>query len=1534
MRLNIRFIPLLALLFAFLPLRAQVEPELRTTTDMLDVYIKNTGKPEMVTVFDFTTPSRGIFEAKQYLTGKTRGSFIGANQGRTSTYQSIFQPTASPNAADSNKTGLGQNFGVVFAVRYNSATVPAAPVPATALGTSNVEVRMFRWPQATSYSAAVMTQFGGTEIVGVPYQFKPDGTQNLVSWNTAVDGAWSDATSPKVLAGRITHVRFSIKASNALTRIIDLPCPTKLFDSPHAADPQAPRKPLDPSVRNFNRHDGAGITFDPWSDANLLNTTAKNAYSNGPTTHTVIGNFFYPFDYLSWIYGSKEWRNSDSSDWTAAPASTATLYGTSSGYAVAATNETVKTSNSGGVVNATGWNNGLPCVTRYQAIKVTAINVLLNYDGKINWVYRFLAPAYPGGYTDDGEAAEELGTNTSAGSIPSNDSTYNSTKLRFVRKLTSAQLLIGDTSLQKLGPSKWLPTTPNTMDMFDFGAFKNYDPRTPMPWSYAVANTYYRTAIERDPAVFEPPAAGCPGRTYVVLFPIHGMNDSKTSSLDEASANAFIDYFHTGNSGLGKGSKAELPSTYGGSSGAATLAPGTESFNTGMLSSLAAFGTRATNNLAQWGAPWQLNPGVARSSENPGLQTMTVSLGIPGSYKLQSDNNGRNPHEAYFRIAQWADPYRTDLTYGKWRKANGNPDDLSVVDGGKVHYYPSADPTELQKNFDDLVAYIVAGSAALSAPATPSTGARITSQAFFGIFNTSRKPVWSGNLFAVGIRRVIDPVTGSEDFTFYGADGEDTRPYTIDPVTGAITWGISDFDNHHLWSSYDIFGAYLPADIPPLKPVYTKGVNGGPKLWNTRTVYTEGAASDLVSFDKSNASLVTALKTEFSAAGLFALAPAIPAASQDQEVKDFIDFIRGRNFADASNATNRINIMGDIINSAPLAIELSKDRVSGISELAWPGGTDPHARLVLVGTNMGQLHCFAETANMNAAGDAQAKATELWSFIPREAMQTLYFTYRNKDSESLVHRYIMDGDPVLYHNDKAPTGALSGDTRVSAGEDAVIIAGMRKGGRNYYAIAISSEGDSTVSPAKPKLAWKLVPLTSADATIQKMGMSSAIPFSAFVSTASSDKQPVVFISGGYANDEVNARFRAKASPPITAAQGLGKQILALNPVNGAIFRKWDFSDDANLGAIGGGVTPVRIFRTSPLVQRIYWADFNGNVCAINSGDAASASGFRLDNDRIDTWIASPRYIRNASKNGGSQMRFTNRPDAFRLSGNFPAPVDDSSGSSTSKIRPLTVMVSAGAGDRNNPSDRPETYTVGLTTTVANPPTENRMYVWADRQDSSNLGLDSNGILDTALEVIKDNTSGSTNWATSYDTGVDPKAAKITPSDPSYFWANGKLGYYFTLLDGTHPSAVGGVTHDKILVSPLGKEGSLFFSIFNINGNTGFDCSANAFTRTFRECDITRPLALPTQAKVDKTVGDVNDLNRNNDDCNGLAFYFNSLSSQLADTGDRVVQGGAITSNTDTQSFDQQVGQNTPKIDEVKSSSQNRGFRLRAWRVVR
>ena len=63
---------------------------------------------------------------------------------------------------------------------------------------------------------------------------------------------------------------------------------------------------------------------------------------------------------------------------------------------------------------------------------------------------------------------------------------------------------------------------------------------------------------------------------------------------------------------------------------------------------------------------------------------------------------------------------------------------------------------------------------------------------------------------------------------------------------------------------------------------------------------------------------------------------------------------------------------------------------------------------------------------------------------------------------------------------------------------------------------------------------------------------------------------------------------------------MGQLILALNPLDGSRLKLWDFKDDVEAGAIGGGVTPVQMFLGDDQSQRIYWADYKGNINAIGS----------------------------------------------------------------------------------------------------------------------------------------------------------------------------------------------------------------------------------------------------------------------------------------------------------------------------------------------
>lgn len=1524
-------------------LSAQVEPQLRTVTDTLDVYKSDAGKSAAICLLDFSTLSRAIYEPAIYLTNNGRNNYL-AN-------------TSVPGMTCNNIT-QGKDFGFIFLLQN---------------GTN--KVYLYRWARSQDfYTGSGYTTNVSSALVGTPFNFSASGNTK-----TSVTAQATDLAT----IGLITHVRFIING-----RSVDLPCPSKIWDCPYTADASNSRKAGNLNVTNFQHNQAGGITgpyYDPWSNNHLIGVdpSSGGALANIPSNFTPIGNFYYAFDYMAWIFGSKQIGNGFC--WATAPSSG--NYASPSGYAVPATSENTTVPGVSNSIAAEGWYNGLPVMARYQALKSAAINVYLDYTGQVNLVYRFVD-----GRIDNPSNSEEglnWGNAGPADTNPSQTSLWNDTSianrkyLRRLRNNSTDGIPTNATSLQAMGPSGWAPTDAGTTTGNGHNAVTTYDalndfiqatgnndpcglpggtmdPRTPQPWAYALANTYYRTNIEPTKhdmtGVFPASTASCPGQNYVVMFPTGGFTDSTDTGtptrISEDAAIVYGDKFGAIPSGNG-GGVPQIGGNYPGApncgapSATGPLTPLDISFHPAALASVAAFAEANNNTSSNWGAPWEVKPNSARSSSNPGLATLVVSVGIPGSVYCGSSHNLRSAAAMFFRIAEWSDPARKDLGYGKWYSDKpGN--DTSAVDPnnpGQVHYYPSGSPTQLEQNFANVVAYIVAGSASLSAPATPSTGARITNEAYFGIFRTSRTPVWAGNLFSVGLLRTLNATRTKETLSFYGAQGEDTvASYTpLDALDQPIldvnnkpivVTGTNDFDHHHLWSAFDIFGQYLNTDYSFGVPPYIAGVAGSTVnstsgstglLWSDRKVYTL-SGSTRVSFDSGNSSLVSSLVTQFTAAGI---TPTPTTAS----VQNFIDFIRGAHRNPSYKATkNRIDIMGDIVNSSPLAIELGSNNLGNLpSAISWPStGTDPHVRLILVGTNMGQLHCFVEMSYSDANGFVKAQATEAWAFVPPDTLSTLYKVYQNdRVNDVMPHTYTVDGNPSLFWEDLAPAGSPIGNTRVDSNEDGIIVFGMRKGARSYYALSISNTSGGT--PGLPAFLWKLDPNASADPTISKMGASTATPVFSYVSTDGTllGKKAVCFLPGGYANPEINARYRARTSPPITSAQGMGQSMLALNPKTGAVIKSWDWSGDTTVGSIPYAVSPLGIFLGYPLIHRIYFADMKGNVMALDSSSISSATpnypgGYRLDTSIVDNWRSTPRYIYQ-----NSAFRFSTRPETSLLDSGYPVPISKINGSTTPNFSPMTAMVAIGSGDWNNPTDADESVTDATITLLNNhPPTTNRMFVFADRQDSYNEGTDPTGIPDSKLQEIKDTTDASFNWVTSYTNTT----GQVTPGSSNYLFLN-KTGYYYDLLDGSLTTAYNGITHDKILVSPLIKQNSIFFSIFDIQGNSGFKCSSNAFTRTFRECDLLRPLGISTQVQAASTVGDTNTLNRGLDSCNGLAFYFNSLASEMTDTGDRVIQGGAVTAGSST-SFTDQPGANTASLQNVKDTNKQPGLKLRSWRVVR
>ncbi|WP_243304045.1 hypothetical protein [Geothrix oryzisoli] len=1587
MRVQRLFAPFL-ILATSLALHAQVEPNLQTATDLSDVYQSRSGSSTLVLILDSTTASRGVFESFDYLTNKARRAFLGANNGMGGNpspgdvgSDTVFSKPGPAGTALNRTTPI---LGYVFGIKRSG---------------TRAEVRMYTWPSGAPLT--VRTAIGGnTEVVGYPQAYSGSGTaMTEVAWNTDALTTLRNNGSP------VTHIRFTINS-----RTIDLPCPWRIHDSTSAvAQPPAPTKevpfpPIQAYQRNFQRNQTyqsghTGIPYDVYSDQSANATRTILGYAD-----TIIGQFYYSPDYLAWIFYGKSIRGAyaltgnkaGTVDWTA------NSYGYAGGYAVPTVTDTVTISDgSTGTTTAKGegFANHLPNMTRLQAEKAAVINAFIDKLDKATWYYRFLAPAY-----GDPNNDEELTSSLTAYATPSSyqadrsGAETNPNYLSDLRQLTLSLLTSQTSALQTIGAKDMVGT--QAVANSSFGSnLDSLDAYTPEPLAVALANTYRK--IVRDTTKFA--TGDCSGKIFVAPISANGMNDSLTLSGDQKAAYngnsaGYYSYTH-GNTGLSKGGinypDANVTSAMQNNS----FAPGSDYFHPATMSASAAFGLPGvTNNTSAYDAPW--NDPVTKKTR--GIQTMCISLAVPGTYVLASDNNGRNPHEEFFDVAQWGNPSNK-----RWSPSNPAPSSDLIyfyqpANANNVRYFPSADPASLEQALFNIGNFIVYGKAALSAPATPATGIQNANQAYFGTFQTTastsasdRVPLWAGNLYAIGLQRTVIPgvTAGSVQsvFKFYGIN-DGTKKYETVNNVGTNT---ADFDVLNLWSAYIVFGKYQNTTVN------TEKILGGAALsWKNRSAYIMGSPdsstggrdielyvhSDNGTTDNAaQLSRIISWITVKDPTNRYYLSSMIRgggASPTNDDARNLMRFLLGAfEPTDNANLLNRdkfdtdnskttkpllghLNIMGDIVNSAPQAVELSKDLADTLPDALKKDDfytnaydstqyTDPHTRLILVGTNTGHLHCFVEVAAKsintltNPDGFYTAKAYELWTFIPPNLFPMLWDLYNQKtqtDATIFKHHYGVDGDPVLFHVDKAPSGAIIGDTRVSVGEDAAIIFSFRKGARDYFTIKISDSSNSATTPSSPHLAWWIRPITgdlitsklkssSQASLLRTMGMSTSVPSFGYVKDKNGALTRVVFITGGYTNTEINTRYKNDDAIQGTSyfGDGLGRLVMALNPMTGEHVREnpWDFRATA-VGAIAGGVVPVEVLNLGTgLTHRIYFGDFTGSVWALNADKSATASGYRADLPDINAWYSNDkvRLIYSDPK-----VRFTTAPDAFRLPGDFPVLM----AAGTSSTRPLTVMVSIGSGDRNNPIDAPEDFTYvdknGVTQSVSPTIAEyNRFYTFADLQNSS-------GALDIAtLQKI------DSSWATSYS---DPK---VTPGSSSYLWgsfstatntgSNYHYGYYLDLPHNDSTNALlapagnsPNRTRDKVLVSPLIKQGSLFYSLYNVYGSSGFGCSPFSTTRTFRQCDITRPLYFDPEIDVTSSkVGDTNGggLNKSTDGCSGLAFTFNSLSSQLVDAGDYVMQGGAKAS-TETNL----AGSNTPDIQAVKDTESNPGFRLRSWRVVR
>ncbi len=308
------------------------------------------------------------------------------------------------------------------------------------------------------------------------------------------------------------------------------------------------------------------------------------------------------------------------------------------------------------------------------------------------------------------------------------------------------------------------------------------------------------------------------------------------------------------------------------------------------------------------------------------------------------------------------------------------------------------------------------------------------------------------------------------------------------------------------------------------------------------------------------------------------------ASMSNAHMNELLNFIRGK-FKDGKPRHH----IGDIMHSKPVQVTYGSNKV------------------IFVGTNEGFLHAF----------DSQT-GKEIFAFMPEELLKNIEPQFDTvENGAKSKHLYGVDGEITVYHED------TNHNFKVDAAEKVVLYFGLRRGGKSFYALDVTT-------PAVPKLLWKK--------TLNAHSWSRPSVVKLMYKPNTSPK-PVVIVGGGYSDDSTGAEI-----------PGVGNGVYILNAETGATVWSKTVSH-----AVPSPITVLDIDNNGT-ADRLYFSDTGGNIWRtdLNAGN---------DHD-----LAKAQLTHFASL-GGSHKFFV-EPDIaiFKHKG-----------------QPV-LSVSIGSGERPNPTD--------------------------------------------------------------------------------------------------------------------------------------------------------------------------------------------------------------------------------------------------------
>lgn len=213
-----------------------------------------------------------------------------------------------------------------------------------------------------------------------------------------------------------------------------------------------------------------------------------------------------------------------------------------------------------------------------------------------------------------------------------------------------------------------------------------------------------------------------------------------------------------------------------------------------------------------------------------------------------------------------------------------------------------------------------------------------------------------------------------------------------------------------------------------------------------------------------------------------------------------VAYLRGdRSGETAGTYRTRAHLLGDIINSEPVLVRAPNASYADTGYSTFKSANASRTRMLFQGSNDGMLHAFVA-----------ATGAESWAYVPNLVIGGLN---NLSQKPGFNHKYYVDGTPVPGDVDFGNTGG----NNYTSDWHTILVGGLGKGGRGYYALDVTTPNASSEVDAKGKVLWEF-PNSIATATERasaKLNMGYSFGKPIIVKTAAAGW--VVLVTSGYNN---------------------------------------------------------------------------------------------------------------------------------------------------------------------------------------------------------------------------------------------------------------------------------------------------------------------------------------------------------------------------------------------------------------------------------